>query len=510
MRWLLLGLLYAPVLHAQSQTTVTATINDSVGALATSGYVTFSVKPTSASILYRVQGTNVIAPSVGRCGINASGVLLNLALSGACLVWGNDVITPGNTTYDVQLFPNGTATQLIHQLLISGTTYSLSTPVFAPQVNINPAFQTIQTSPINVNLIPAATDVFNVGQSGKEYAAVYARDLFLTGSCVACSAAPGTTGNVVKYTGVNSLGDAGFLATQVARLDQFTPFSVLQTFSAGLTGTGNTGTLLPGTGILGTANTWTVAQRFPTVGVGLTPTRTLDVLTTTNDAIQFASTGTDSNSLIHLVNTTVQGPFTDYHSSVDRWAFGIGSIGNFDLRESAVGVDPVNGTTVFRIDPTGNFGFRGGANTCPPSGGSGTVYACTTVLGTPAPTVGTLVTLLPDVDSGASPTLNVNAAGAHGIFRAGGVSVVSAGDLKANKPVILTFDAASHWDVAEIANPLLQTTLVGSLPTAAAGNAGWLRVVSDSTAVAAEGQTCVGSSTNSALAFSDGTVWKCF
>jgi hypothetical protein len=54
------------------------------------------------------------------------------------------------------------------------------------------------------------------------------------------------------------------------------------------------------------------------------------------------------------------------------------------------------------------------------------------------------------------------------------------------------------------------STTVSGLPTAAAGNKGWSISVSDSTAVAAEGQTCVGGSTNMALAFSNGTVWKCF
>jgi hypothetical protein len=56
----------------------------------------------------------------------------------------------------------------------------------------------------------------------------------------------------------------------------------------------------------------------------------------------------------------------------------------------------------------------------------------------------------------------------------------------------------------------LGTTTVGALPAAAAGNVGQMIKVSDSTAVAAEGQTCVGGSTNTALAFSNGTVWKCF
>lgn len=44
----------------------------------------------------------------------------------------------------------------------------------------------------------------------------------------------------------------------------------------------------------------------------------------------------------------------------------------------------------------------------------------------------------------------------------------------------------------------------------AATNLNSMRVVTDSTAISAEGQTCVGSSTNTALAFSNGTIWKCF
>lgn len=55
----------------------------------------------------------------------------------------------------------------------------------------------------------------------------------------------------------------------------------------------------------------------------------------------------------------------------------------------------------------------------------------------------------------------------------------------------------------------LGSTTVSALPSAAS-NAGAMIQVSDSTAVAAEGQTCVGSSSNKALAFSNGTIWKCF
>jgi hypothetical protein len=51
---------------------------------------------------------------------------------------------------------------------------------------------------------------------------------------------------------------------------------------------------------------------------------------------------------------------------------------------------------------------------------------------------------------------------------------------------------------------------VSQLPAAAADNAGQMRRVTDSTAISSEGQTCAGGGSAAALAFSNGTVWKCF
>lgn len=70
----------------------------------------------------------------------------------------------------------------------------------------------------------------------------------------------------------------------------------------------------------------------------------------------------------------------------------------------------------------------------------------------------------------------------------------------------LTLPAGGLW---AIPNSAYVEIAVGSLPSAAA-NPGRVFAVSDSTAVATEGQTCVGSSTNHALAYSNGSVWKCF
>jgi hypothetical protein len=51
---------------------------------------------------------------------------------------------------------------------------------------------------------------------------------------------------------------------------------------------------------------------------------------------------------------------------------------------------------------------------------------------------------------------------------------------------------------------------VAQLPAAAAGNAGQMRRVTDSKRITAEGQECAGGGSVAALAFSDGTAWKCF
>ncbi len=52
-------------------------------------------------------------------------------------------------------------------------------------------------------------------------------------------------------------------------------------------------------------------------------------------------------------------------------------------------------------------------------------------------------------------------------------------------------------------------TTVANLP-AAATNKFKIRTVYDSTTVTSEGQPCMGGGTNAALAFSNGSVWKCF
>jgi hypothetical protein len=83
---------------------------------------------------------------------------------------------------------------------------------------------------------------------------------------------------------------------------------------------------------------------------------------------------------------------------------------------------------------------------------------------------------------------------------------LSSGILTSTDPFVATSLTSSG---AGAGNLNLSTTTVSGLPTASS-NPHQLMMVSDSTAISAEGQTCVGGSSGTALAFSNGVVWKCF
>jgi len=53
-------------------------------------------------------------------------------------------------------------------------------------------------------------------------------------------------------------------------------------------------------------------------------------------------------------------------------------------------------------------------------------------------------------------------------------------------------------------------SLFASLPSCSTATVGWQAVITDSTTVSSEGQSCVGSSTHSAVAICGGGGWVCF
>lgn len=275
--FLTLGLLFGLAFsaQAQTQTTVTGTVVDPAGNLATSGYVTFTIKPAAASILYFVLNINVIAPVSGQCGINSSGQVMSVSNpANPCLVWGNDVITPGNTTYTVQFFPNGIAGQLINQLLITGTTYSLQAPVFTPQVQINPQQTSIRANPFQTNIIPVADNVFNIGSPSYRFAAGYFGSLFATNiQCVS------TCGLITSFASGNL---SPLFTTTVTNPSG--P-NVSQSFTASTFG----GHKWYGNNTGGTATPGAESILLPDVGPGVAPTGIFDWSGTTKTIMHVSS-----------------------------------------------------------------------------------------------------------------------------------------------------------------------------------------------------------------------------
>ncbi len=181
----------------QTKTIITGNIQTVTGISATGGTVKFTLRPSSRSISYRNTGT-IIVPTDASCGIDTNGDIKNALLTAACEVWGNNVLTPANSAYDIEFKPTGARTTKWRQLLISGSTYDLSTPVFAPSVSITPQFQIIHTNPVDANIMPAADNTFNLGSAQLGYANVFATNITSVEGVVA------TTYNGTQHVGGGS------------------------------------------------------------------------------------------------------------------------------------------------------------------------------------------------------------------------------------------------------------------------------------------------------------------
>jgi len=181
--------------------TVTGLITDAGNNPATSGYVQFDVQPKASSIQYFILNVTTINPTT-QCSINGSGQIQNFALSGPCLVWGNDNISPGNTTYKVTFAPNGQISNVVNGELITGLTYNLNAPVFATIVQINPQQNIVRANPFQTNIIPVANNTFNIGSPSFQYANGYFSQIFLNGVALSFPGFTLATNN--NWTGINT------------------------------------------------------------------------------------------------------------------------------------------------------------------------------------------------------------------------------------------------------------------------------------------------------------------
>lgn len=161
-----------------TKTVVTGTIQNVAGNLATSGTVKFELQPQANSIPYRVSGTTIIAPTTVVATINASGLLKAENGTDPLELWGTDTILPSQTFYRAKFFPDGEQAQTWNLLLITGSSYSLNSPVFYEPQNFvpdqsPPTFQAIQS-----NIIPAANGQYNLGSDQKKFGAAYIEQIF--------------------------------------------------------------------------------------------------------------------------------------------------------------------------------------------------------------------------------------------------------------------------------------------------------------------------------------------
>jgi len=161
------------------KTTVTGVVQDPSGDVAGSGYVEFRLVPGAASQPYRVSGTAVIAPMRVRASINSSGQVKAVDGVSDLEIWGNDLLQPANSTYQLVFAPNGTPRQTVNGYLISGATYDLSDPVFQSDYEINPVSTPLRGVPVEGNLIPLAPSVFSVGSAELPYAEGHFDELFV-------------------------------------------------------------------------------------------------------------------------------------------------------------------------------------------------------------------------------------------------------------------------------------------------------------------------------------------
>jgi hypothetical protein len=88
---------------------------------------------------------------------------------------------------------------------------------------------------------------------------------------------------------------------------------------------------------------------------------------------------------------------------------------------------------------------------CPDSSGSGTAQSCTTTP-TFTPTKGSAILYTTTTANTGALTINVDASSAAGVYKWAGSTAVVSGDIPANVPLLMTYDGAGHWDVADIGN----------------------------------------------------------
>ena len=202
------------VAFGQTQLTITGTIQDPSGNLANSGYVEFDIIPQNSSMNYSIIGTTAIAPQKARCGISLTGTLQASVGSGACKLWGNDVITPSNTLYKVIIAPSNVITQTTQNVGFCSFTCGLDLSkltIMAPQPVVGTI---IGGSPlVTMAVVPNQDLIWSLGQPNLRYVNIWVKNLngvsTGAGNFVTTGVATPGANDCVNWVSSGVIGDAG-------------------------------------------------------------------------------------------------------------------------------------------------------------------------------------------------------------------------------------------------------------------------------------------------------------
>jgi hypothetical protein len=114
---LMIGLLCGAA-AGQTTSTITGTIKDLSQLIVTSGKVTFTLRPSTDAT---ISGLARFSAQTVTCGINASGQVMNQALSGACVITMNTALQPPGSGYLVSFWPYNVKTATIFMYAIASS-----------------------------------------------------------------------------------------------------------------------------------------------------------------------------------------------------------------------------------------------------------------------------------------------------------------------------------------------------------------------------------------------------
>lgn len=491
MKRLLLILGLCGTLGAQTTTTITGTIKDLTQALVTSGKVTFTLQPSKDTT---ISGLARFSPAQVVCLINASGLIKAQDGTSVCTVSMNTALQPTGTYYRVDIWPYGVKTSSFTFYAVLSS-YDWSTVVPTPT-----------TSPAQ-NFVDIFSNQTIGGAKTWSGAQTYSALNTFSGG----AAFPGGISGSVAHAGAET-------------------FNGVTSFPGGISGS----TAFGGPTSFGGATTFTGPGSFTNAGV-FTNTQTNEYLqslvgTCTTAEYNTVQTG---NFTTDAMAGCVDMPITATVHQINGIAGYVTNHVNVSQSGGAVG-------GYFQGRQLANNGSSWGINGLVQDVGGLTGHQLISneldinVLGTPARAWGILINgastgTIPALGSAAGIEIRGPASAIAGSQRwpaalniidstatvAINIGTVASGNSQNSQPIQLqgrdsggvtrNLSISSSPGGALTVNALT----VATLPSASA-NPGGIAYVTDSTAVAAEGQTCAGSSSNKALAFSNGTVWKCF